>query len=160
MDSNEIVRKQLIDLLKGGNAHMDFDQAVDSFPMEFINTNPPGSDYTPWRLLEHLRIAQWDILEFTRNPEYLSPPWPEGYWPPQGEKADPARWQTTIQSFREDLQGMRSLVEDPHNDLFASFPHAPGYTLLREVLVLADHNAYHMGEFAVLRGIMGTWPKG
>ena len=160
MDSGEIIRKQLLDLLNGGNAHMGFNQAVEDFPMEFINTQPPGSDYTPWRLLEHVRIAQWDILEFIHNPEYISPPWPEGYWPPKDERAGPDRWQATIEAFRQDLQAMTALVEDPRSDLFASLPHAPGYTLLREVLVLADHNAYHMGEFAMLREIMGTWQKG
>ena len=159
MEPDKIVREQLLELLRGGHAHMVFDQAVDQFPLETINSRPPGSDYTPWRLLEHIRIAQWDILEFVRNPSHVSPPWPEGHWPPEGETADERKWNETIKRFREDLQAMQAIVENPETDLFNSLPHAEGYSVLREVLVLADHNAYHMGEFALLRQLMSTWPK-
>lgn len=159
MDKEGIVREQLLDLLRGGNAHMDFDQAVDQFPPPYFNSQPPNSDYTPWRLLEHMRIAQWDILEFIRNPNHVSPAWPEGYWPPQGEKADRKKWERTIRTFRVDLQTMKGIVENPNTSLLAPLAHAEGYTMLREVLVLADHNSYHIGEFAILRQIMGTWPK-
>jgi DinB family protein len=158
MEPGKVVREQLLQLLRGGNAHMVFDQAVERFPLEKINARPPGSDYTPWRLLEHMRIAQWDILEFVRNPNHVSPPWPEGYWPPEGQAADESRWKETIQKFHEDLQAMQAIVENPGTNLFDSLPHAPGYTVLREVLVLADHNAYHMGEFGLLRQMIGAWP--
>jgi hypothetical protein len=157
MEQEYVVREQLLQLLRGGNAHMVFDQAVEKFPMEKINARPPGSDYTPWRLLEHMRIAQWDILEFVRNPNHVSPPWPEGYWPPEGEAADESRWNETIEKFREDLQAMQGIVENPGTDLFGDLPHAAGYTILREVLVLADHNVYHMGEFGLLRQMIGAW---
>jgi hypothetical protein len=157
MEPENVVRDQLLQLLRGGNAHMVFDQAVERFPVEKINSHPPGSDYTPWRLLEHMRIAQWDIVEFVRNPNHISPPWPEGYWPPEGEAADESRWDETIEKFREDLQAMQDIVGNPATNLFDSLPHATGYTVLREVLVLADHNAYHMGEFALMRQILGTW---
>ncbi len=159
MDTERGIRDQLVDLLRGGNAHMDFDQAVDQFPLKYLNSHPPNSEYTPWRLLEHMRIAQWDILEFIGNPNHVSPPWPEGYWPPEAEKADQRKWKKTIGTFRQDLQAMQAMVKDPNTSLFASLAHAKGYTILREVLVLADHNAYHIGEFAILRQIMGTWPK-
>jgi hypothetical protein len=160
MDTQKIVRKQLLDLLRGGNAHMGFDEALDRFPMEAINAYPPGSDYTPWRLLEHIRIAQWDIIEFVRNPQHVSPPWPAGYWPAQGTSADPQKWDQSLQSFWTDLHDMQAIVENPETDLLGELPHAPGYTILREVLVLADHNAYHMGEFAMMRQVMNTWARG
>jgi hypothetical protein len=157
MEADKVVRKQLLDLLGGGNAHMDFTQAVEQFPLELINTPLPTSDYTAWRLLEHMRIAQWDILEFTRDPNHVSPPWPEGHWPPNGKTAGPREWEQTLASFRQDLQAMQALVQDEHTDLFGPIPHAPGYTVLREALVLADHNAYHMGEFGLLRQVIGAW---
>jgi hypothetical protein len=159
MDNDDNLRQQLLALLGGGNAHMRFDQAVANFPPEDFNRGASNSDYTPWRLLEHIRIAQWDILEFIRNPQYVSPPWPEGYWPQMGESADQARWEKTLQDFRSDQEALYQMVADPATDLLASFPHAPGYNLLREVLVLADHNAYHMGEFALLRQVMKTWTE-
>jgi hypothetical protein len=159
MDTQKIVRKQLLELLGGGHAHMSFDEAVDRFPMQVINTTPPGSGYTPWRLLEHMRIAQWDILEFVRNPQHVSPPWPVGYWPAEGESADPQKWEQTLQGFRADRQAMQELVANPETDLLGDLPHAPGYTILREVLVMADHNAYHMGEFAMMRETMHTWSR-
>ena len=158
MDPDKLVREQLLFLLGGGNAHMSFDQAVAEFPLEYINRLPPNVPYTPWHLLEHMRIAQWDILEFIRNPEYLSPEWPEGYWPPQDEQADEFRWEQTLRDFRADLRAFQEMVEDPGTDLFAPLPHAQDYTVLREILVVADHNAYHIGEFAILRQVMETWP--
>ena len=160
MDTQNIVRKQLLDLLGGGNAHMGFDEALDRFPMEAINASPPGSDYTPWRLLEHMRIAQWDIVEFVRNPQHVSPPWPDGYWPAQGTKADSQKWEQSLQSFWADLHDMQAIVENPETDLLSEMPHAPGYTILREVLVLADHNAYHLGELVVVRRLLNAWPRG
>ncbi len=156
MDIGQAVREQLLGLLRGGNAHMDFAQAIDDFPLERINTPLPGSDYTAWRLLEHMRLAQWDIVEFVRDAHHVSPPWPKGYWPPEGKIAGPREWEQTLASFRQDLETMQALVADEHTEPWAALPHAPGYTLLREVLVLADHNAYHLGEFGLLRQIIGA----
>ena len=156
MSADQVVREQLLFLLRGGNAHMTFDQAVADFPMDRINSQPPNVSYTPWHLLEHIRIAQWDILEFTRNPNHVSPQWPEGYWPPPDERPDEVKWQTTISNFRADLRALQDMVEDPSTDLYASLRHAKDYTALREILLVADHNAYHIGEFAVLRQVMGT----
>jgi hypothetical protein len=160
MDTQEIVRKHLLDLLRGGNAHMGFDESFDNFPTEAINASPAGSDYTPWRLLEHIRIAQWDILEFVRDPSHKSPPWPDGYWPAKGVIADRQKWEESLKGFWADLHDMQALIEDPQTDLLGEIPHAPGYTILREALVLADHNAYHMGEFAMMRQVMDTWIRG
>ncbi len=159
MSSDDVVRKQLLDLLQGGNAHMDYDEAVADFPAASINTKPPNVPYTPWHLLEHLRITQWDILEFIRNPKHVSPPWPEGYWPPQDEVTDPAGWQRTSQAFQADHRELEKMVQDPATDLYVDLPHAKGYTILREILLVADHNAYHIGEFGILRQVMGTWPS-
>lgn len=160
MSNDQVAREQLLALLRGGNAHMSFDEAVADFPPEQMNSRPAHLPYTPWHLLEHVRIAQEDILEFIRNPAHVSPQWPEGYWPGQDERADEARWQQTISRFRADLLALQELVAAPQTDLFAPLPHAPGYTIFREILVAADHNAYHLGEFAILRQIMQTWPAG
>lgn len=155
--SDTTLRDQLLALLRGGNAHLGFDQAVADFPEAAMNQTPPHVPYTPWHLLEHLRIAQWDILEFMRNPDHVSPEWPTGYWPDRDATTDAAGWAATLDAFRADLAAVQEIVRDPAIDLAAELPHAPGYTYLREVLLVADHNAYHIGEFAILRQVMGTW---
>lgn len=157
MTDNDILREQLFQLLRSQNAHLSFSDAVKSFPLEFINTRPPDVPYTPWHLIEHLRIAQWDILEFMRSPEHVSPKWPEGYWPPPDAVADESEWKKTIDSFSADLKAVEGIVQDRKIDLLAEIPHVPGYTYLREILLVADHNAYHIGEFSILRQVMGTW---
>ena len=157
MDPDRVVREQLLSLFRGGNAHMSFDEAVAEFPLEHINSRPPNVPYSPWHLLEHIRIAQWDILEYIRNSEHVSPQWPEGYWPPPEEQADEMKWHKTINDFRADLESLQGLVEDSGMDLYAPVPHATTCTIFREILIVADHNAYHIGEFAILRQVMGTW---
>ena len=137
---------------------MPFEAAVADFPMDAINTEPPDVPYTPWHLLEHMRITQWDILEFVRNPDYVSPPWPEGYWPPRTAMADEAAWKKTLSDFGADLEAIEAMVEDPATDLYTPIPHGQGQNILREALLVADHNAYHTGEFAILRQVIGTWP--
>jgi len=154
---DQVVREQLNHLLRGGNAHMTFDQTVADFPTEAINRQPPNIPYTPWHLIEHLRIAQWDILEFIRNPDHISPDWPVGYWPHPDQKAGWTQWENTIQLFQADLKALQDLVADPNTDLYAPIPHAPTYTIFREIVLVADHNAYHIGELAILRGVMGLW---
>jgi len=157
MESDKVVREQLLSLLRGGNAHMNFDQAVADFPIQNINSKPPNVSYTPWYLLEHLRIAQWDILEFICDPKHVSPTWPEGYWPPENEEADQAKWEKTISNFQADMETLQDMVVDQQVDLYAPIPNAPDYTILREILLVADHNAYHIGEFAILRQVMDNW---
>jgi hypothetical protein len=157
MSIDSVVREHLLDLLHGGHAHMSFDAAVAEFPSTQINARPPHVPYTPWHLLEHLRIAQWDILEFIRNPAHVSPPWPEGYWPARETHADAQAWARTIAAFQADLRALQELIADPATDLAAPLSHAPEYTILREIMVVADHNAYHIGEFAILRQVMESW---
>lgn len=157
MSDDQVVREQLLFLLRGGNAHMTFEGAVADFPLEHINSRPLNVAYTLWQLLEHIRIAQWDILEFIRNPDHVSPQWPKGYWPSPDQQADEAKWERTISDFRADLRALQDMVEDPSTDLYAPLPHAKDYTVLREMLLVADHNAYHIGEFSILRQVMSTW---
>ncbi len=153
------LRKHLIDVLKGGSAHVQFMDALEEFPPNKRGTFAPGLPHTGWQLLEHSRIAQWDILEFSRNPNHVSPGFPEGYWPKTpGPPAD-AEWDKSVQSFQNDLNEMIELVKNPRTDLFAKIPHGDNQTILREALVLADHNAYHLGQLVDLRRALGTWPQ-
>lgn len=151
------VRDQVIFLLRQGNAHMSFDEAVADFPPERINERPPHVPYSPWQLLEHLRLTQRDILGFIRDPDYEEGQWPADYWPPTAATTDAAGWQATISAFRADAATLQELAADPQRELHAAIPWGDGQTLLRELLVIADHNAYHIGEFAILRQVMGTW---
>lgn len=155
----KIIRAQLVDLLTKSNAHMTFAEAVADFPPEHYNTRPPQTPYTFWHLLEHIRLAQRDILDFIRNPDYQERNWPEDYWPPQNELADSRAWEKTISAFYAELDEIVAIISDPQIDLAGELPYAPGYTYLREFLLVADHNAYHLGEFAILRGILGLWKK-
>jgi hypothetical protein len=157
IDTEKALRDQIRALLRGGNAHMSFDEAVADFPREHINAFPPQVPYTLWHLLEHLRITQWDILTFILDPQHVSPSWPSGYWPASDATADEAAWQKTIASFHADLHKLLALLDDPQTDLYSPLPHGDGQNILREFLLVADHNAYHIGEFAILRQVMGTW---
>lgn len=158
--TDDTLRQQLADLLDGNGAHMSFDEAVADFPDDAINRRPPNVEYTPWHLLEHLRLTQADILDYVTNEAYVEPSWPADYWPDPAAEATPAMFGETVAAFRSDLAALRALVVDPARDLFAVIPGTPGHTLLREARIDADHNAYHVGEFAVLRQVMGTWPPG
>ena len=157
MESESELRNQLYALLRGGNAHMGFDDAVANFPIEAINTYPPNVSYSPWHLLEHLRITQSDILEFIRDPSYISPKWPEGYWPAKDKQADQTEWVETIRKFKADLADLEEIVKNPATNFTTDLPHAPGYNVMREIHTVSDHNAYHIGEFCILRQVMGTW---
>lgn len=156
----KVVREQLLALLRGGNAHMGFDEAVAGFPLDQINAKPPRLPYSFWHLLEHMRIVQWDILEFVRNPDHVSPPYPEGYWPDEEEKAGKDQWERTLRDYRADLKGLQDILTDPSTDLFGPIPHAKGYNAFREMVLAADHNAYHIGEFVILRRTMGFPAEG
>ena len=157
MENLQALRDQLIKLLSGRGAHADFDQAVANFPAPLRGVRPPGAPHSGWELLEHLRIAQWDMLEFSRDPGHQSPDWPSGYWPASAEPPDAHAWDRSVAQFRADLEAMQQLVGDPRSDLFALFPHGEGQTLLREALQVADHNAYHVGELVFLRRVLGAW---
>jgi len=160
MKANEAMRQELVALLEGGNAHMSFDDVIGDFPLEQINSKVPNSPYSFWHLVEHIRIAQWDILEFIRNPDHVSPKYPEGYRPRPEEKTDERGWLKSIDGVLADLEALKRLVRDERTDLFAPLPNAPGYTIFREIVLAADHNAYHVGELAIMRQVMNIWSKG
>jgi DinB superfamily len=157
-DHDRSLRDHLLYLLGKDGAHVGFDGAVEGLPAELQGKRPEGAAHSPWEILEHLRIAQWDILEFSRNPGHVSPKWPEGYWPKSPEPPDEGAWERSAAAFRADLDAMQALVADPGADLHARFPHGDGQTLLREALLVADHNAYHLGELVVTRRLLGAWP--
>lgn len=159
MDHDKALREHVVNLLKGGSAHADFDSAIADFPANLRGAKPPGVPHSPWRLLEHMRIGQWDILEFSRNPKHQSPKWPEGYWPKGDAPPDAAAWDKSVAQFRRDLQVIQDLVADPSTDLFAPIPHGEGQTILREALLVADHNSYHLGQLIVVRRALGAWGK-
>jgi hypothetical protein len=151
------LREQLLELLKGGSAHLTFDKAIADLPAKLRGAKPANIPHTPWRLLEHLRLAQHDILEFSRDPKHKSPKWPDGYWPDTDGPPDDAAWDRTVAAVRADLKAMQDLVADPESDLFTPFPHGKGQTLLREALLVADHNAYHLGQLVIVRRALGAW---
>ena len=154
---DQSIREHVLYLLRGGGAHIDFETLIGDFPVEIINGKANKIPYSPWHVLEHMRIAQWDILEFSRNANHKSPPWPEGYWPDADAPPNAAAWDASVAAFRRDLAEMEKLVKDPSSDLFAPIAHGQGQTLLREALLVADHNSYHVGELILLRRALGAW---
>ena len=149
--STEQLRQQLADAMCGHQAHIDFDSAIEDFPPEIQGIKPPGAPHTAWQLLEHMRIAQHDILEFSRNPEYKSPKWPDDYWPKTEAPPNSEAWANSVKSFRQDAKEMIKLVRDPKKDLFRPFTHGSGQTLLREALLVVSHNSYHLGQLMFLK---------
>jgi len=156
---NDPVREQVTKLLSGGQAHLTFDDVIKNFPAKLRGVKPSGAPYSAWQLLEHLRIAQWDILEFSRNPKHVSPSWPEGYWPKTEEPPSDGAWKKSIQAIQKDLKAMQKLVENPKTDLYAKIPHGTGQNILREALLIADHNSYHVGQLLLLRRLLGAWTE-
>ncbi|MGC4107897.1 MAG: DinB family protein [Thermomicrobiales bacterium] len=159
--SPTVTRDQVLTLLDGGNAHMSLDEAIADFPLDAMNAYPPNVSTTPWHILEHIRMAQRDILDFMRDPAYQELEWPRDYWPAPDASATEADWEATVVGIRADLAAIRAIVADPATDLDGLVVNAgddPKYTVMRQALLVADHNAYHLGEFAILRQVMGTWP--
>ena len=159
MDDGAALREELANLLVKRQAHMDFADAVADFPEEAINTRPPNCEYTFWHLLEHMRLAQKDILDYIAAETYTWPNWPDDYWPAREATTDAAGWAETIAQFEADQQRLVAIVMDPDVDLFAPLANSGerGHTILREIYVVASHNAYHTGELGILRGVMGYW---
>jgi hypothetical protein len=151
------LREQLIKLLSWEDAHVGFDAAVAGLPPRLRGTAPAGLPYSPWQLVEHLRITQHDILDFCRNPAYQEISWPKDYWPPEASPPSPAAWDASIEQFRRDRSALEVLAGDPGIDLEARIPHGTGQTYLRELLLVADHTAYHLGELIVVRRLLGAW---
>jgi hypothetical protein len=155
--SDQALREHVLYLLKGGGAHLNFEQAIVDLPEDLRGAKVEGVPHTPWRLLEHMRICQWDILEFSRNAKHVSPEFPDGYWPKGDAPPDSGSWDRSVAAFRADLQAMIDLVNDPKTDLYARIPHGDGQTILREALLVADHNAHHLGQLVFLRRCLGAW---
>ena len=153
------LRKHLVELLSAGNAHVTMAEAFADFPAEKRGAHAHGLGHSAWQLLEHIRIAQWDILKFSRSSKHLSPDFPEGYWPKTPGPRDDAEWTKSVQSVASDLRAMIGLITSPNTDLFRTLPWGDGQTVLREALVLADHNAYHVGQMVDLRRALGIWKK-
>ena len=155
--NEDIVRQELIKGLLGEDAHFSFEEATKDFPMERINERPPNSDYTPWRLLEHIRGTQADMLEYISSDNYKEKNWPEDYWPNPKIKATPKMWKGTIKNFRRDLKKLVNIAKDAKCSLTARLPQNSKHTLFRQIRILINHNSYHIGEFAILRQVMKTW---
>jgi len=156
-DPNSALRDHLVELLQLGHAHMTLKQGLAELPAAMRGTKPPGQPFTPWRLLEHIRISQWDILEFTKRADHVSPKWPDEYWPESDAPPNARAWDASVDQILKDLEGMAQLVADPKTDLFQKIPHGTGQTILREALVLADHNSYHLGQLVLVRRLLGIW---
>jgi len=156
-DKDKALREHVVYLLQGGGAHAKFDDVIKDVPAELRGKKTEGLPHSLWMLLEHLRIAQWDILEFSRNAKHVSPEWPKGYWPKAEAPPSGAAWDESIKKFRADLKDMEELVNNPKADLFAKIPWGDGQTILREALLLADHNAYHLAQMVDVRRLLGAW---
>ena len=159
MSEVDSLRSHLLELLRGGHAHLDFQAAIADLPTALRGTKPAGLPHTPWRLLEHMRIAQWDILRFSVDPHHVSPEFPSGYWPEGDSPPDDGAWDRSVTAFLADHKAMMDLVADPATDLFARIAHGDGQTILREALLVADHNAYHLGQLVTVRRLLGAWPE-
>lgn len=153
----ERVREEVLWLLDGGNAHICAEAALDRMPLALCGVQPDGVPFTVWRLLEHMRIAQWDILEFCRSGVHVSPEFPSGYWPEEAGPANAAAWEAGIARFLENGRAFRAMIADSTRDLFEPIAWGDGQTLLREALLLADHNAYHLGQVITVRRALGAW---
>jgi hypothetical protein len=156
-DHDQHLRQNVAYLISGGGAHAKFDEVIKDLPPNLRAAKPENFPHSPWMLLEHMRIAQWDILEFSRNKKHVSPKWPEGYWPKNEAAPNATAWNKSIQQFRADQQAMIELVEDLKTDLFSKIPWGDGQTILREALLIADHNAYHLAQLVDVRRILGAW---
>jgi uncharacterized damage-inducible protein DinB len=157
MVEEKSLREHLVNLLSGRGAHVDWKASFRGIPPKLRGVRPASLPHSLWELLEHMRIAQWDILEFSRDAKHVSPEWPAGYWPVSPEPPNAKAWDKTLKSFAGDLESMKKLVANPRTDLFAKIPHGTGQTILREILLVADHNAYHLGQVLVVRRLLDNW---
>jgi hypothetical protein len=154
--SDEKLRPQLARILDWHDAHVDFDAAVKDVPPDLRGRVPPGAPHSLWQLVEHLRLAQWDILDFCVNPAYKEMKWPDDYWPAPAPSS-PSAWDVSLAEYRRDCEAFKALVRNPATDLHAPIPHGSGQTILREALLVADHNAYHVGQIVIVRRLLGIW---
>jgi uncharacterized damage-inducible protein DinB len=156
-DHDRSLREHLLELLRSGSAHLDFEAAIKGLRPEQRGVRPEGAEHSISELVEHLRICQWDILEFSRSADHVSPEFPAGYWPKSPAPPSDAAWDECLAAFRRDLQAMKDLVADPQTDLYARIPWGEGQTILREAMLVADHNAYHLGQVVLVRRLLGAW---
>ena len=159
MANDSSLRKHVLDALGAGHAHVTFEAAVKNLPAALRGKRSKGAEHSPWEILEHMRIAQWDILEFSRDSKHVSPPWPGGYWPKTQVPPNAKAWSQSVRAFQADLEAMRKLVADESTGLFAAIPHGDGQTVLREALLVAAHNSYHLGQMVLVRRLLGAWPE-
>lgn len=154
MKKTDPIRQHVCNLLTKAEAHVDLPEALKNFPRELRGRKPEGGPHTPWQLLEHIRIAQWDILEFSCSAKHKSPKWPDEYWPKTDAPPSDKAWDKSVEQVLTDLEAMRGLISNAKSDMFAPIPHGDGQTLLREALLVADHNAYHLGQLVMVRRIL------
>ena len=157
MNNDQALREHVLYLLRGGGAHANFESAAKGLPADLRGKRPKGAAHSPWEILEHMRIGQSDILEFSRDAQHVSPEWPGGYWPKTPAPPNAAAWTRSVRAFAADLEALCALVEAKSTDLYARIPHGSGQTILREALLVADHNAYHLGELVLVRRLLGAW---
>jgi hypothetical protein len=157
MAEDTLLREHLIKLLTGGEAHVEFKKAVAGLPTHLRGKIPDSAEHSPWQLVEHLRIAQRDILDFSRDPNYVAPNWPDDYWPREAAPENDAVWEESVQAFQRDREALCELISNPATDLYAKIPWGDGQTILREALLTADHNAYHVGQLVTVRRLLGAW---
>jgi hypothetical protein len=154
---DSVLRNQLLESLRGGSAHADLDTCVDGLPPQFYGSKPDGAPHSAWELLEHLRFTLHDLLVFSTDSHYLAPKWPDDYWPTEEAPESPEQWQTSVKALKADIAEFEELIRNPATNLFAKIPWGEGQTFLREVLLAADHNSYHLGQLAMLRKQLGAW---
>jgi hypothetical protein len=157
MANDKSLREHVLYRLKGQGAHVDFEAAIKGLPVALRGKRPKGATHSAWEILEHVRLAQWDILEFSRDSKHVSPEWPSGYWPKKPAPPNASAWNQSVRAFRAGNDAMCELVAKESTDLFARIPHGDGQTILREALLIADHNAYHLGELVLVRRLLGAW---
>ncbi len=155
--SFEILMENIVDLIEKGNAHVSLDEALKNIPFQLLGKRPKGLPYSLWQVAEHIRIAQWDILEFSRNAKHVSPKWPEGYWVKETAPSSPGEWEKCLKQIKNDRKSFINLIKNAGDTLSHPFKYGNGQSLLKEALVLADHNSYHTGEIIIIRRLLGAW---
>lgn len=159
-EEDRALRGHLVEFLRGGSAHADLKAVLDEFPVAARGTKPKGAVHTPWQLLEHIRIALHDLMDFSTNSNYVAPQWPEDYWPKEDAPEDDAAWNASVKALKKDIADFEKLIGDPESNLYATIPWGEGQTLLREVLLAGQHTSYHLGQMVLLRRELGAWQEG
>jgi hypothetical protein len=154
---DSVLRRQLVELLRGGNAHADLKTCLEQMPAEHYGSKPDRAPYSAWQLLEHLRMALHDLLVFSTDPQYIAPKWPDDYWPHTEAPDSSEQWNESVSAINADLAEFEALIQNPETNLYAKIPWGEGQTFLREVLIAADHNSYHLGQIVMLRKQLGIW---